>query len=103
VGARDGEREGEGERLEAAVRKDGEVRVERLEPGWGEGRRGVMYWEADGERREELWWGRDGRGAEGEARGLVTGIGTLWCLLVRFGNEKERENDVLPEVERATG
>ena len=42
----EGEREGERgfwESVEWAVRKEGEVSVDRLEPGCGEGRRGVMY------------------------------------------------------------
>lgn len=45
--------EREGERVLRAVRKDGEVRVERLDPGAGEGRRGVAYWEAEGDRRDD--------------------------------------------------
>ncbi len=45
------DREGESDVL--AVRKEGEERAERLDPGPGEGRRGVRYWDVVGERREE--------------------------------------------------
>lgn len=35
--------ERDGERLVLAVRKDGDVSVERLDPSCGDGRRGVAY------------------------------------------------------------
>jgi len=50
--------ERDGDRDDFAVLKDGDDMVERLEPGLGEGIRGVAYWELVGERREEAWWVR---------------------------------------------
>ena len=59
-------------RVEWAVLKEGlEERVERLEPGVGEGIRGVWYWEVLGERRDDGWLVR-----VGDARGLV-GLGCV--------------------------
>lgn len=49
--------------------------VERFEPGVGEAMRGVWYWEAVGERREEGWLVRVG--VVGDARGFE-GLGG-WC------------------------
>ena len=54
-------------RVEWAVLKEGfEERLERLEPGVGEGIRGVWYCEVLGDRRDEGWLVR-----VGDARGLV--------------------------------
>lgn len=50
--------ERDGERVERAVRKEGDVMFERFEPSAGDGMRGVVYWEAVGERRDDGWWVR---------------------------------------------
>jgi hypothetical protein len=74
------------ESVEWAVRKEGEVTRERLEPGCGEGRRGVMYWDVVGERREEPWCGREGPVVVGEG----SGIGAL-CSSVCMKRRERRE------------
>lgn len=59
-------------RVEWAVLKE---RVERLEPGAGEGIRGVWYWDWE-ERRDDGWFAR-----VGEARGFVGLRGVSRILL----------------------
>jgi hypothetical protein len=80
------------------VRKEGEVRAERLDPGCGEGRRGVMNWEVEGERREDDWCGREGTLVVGKG----TGIGALdMSILIKRREWDERS--VLSDVEGTAG
>jgi hypothetical protein len=64
------------------------VRSDRLEPGAGEARRGVMNCDAVGESKDEGWCGREGPVLVGEG----SGIGALCLSLawVKLSKEKER-------------
>ena len=66
--------EREGESVVRAVRKEGEVMFERLEPMAGEGMRGVAYCEAVGERREDGLWVRV-EGVVGPEEGEIGDLG----------------------------
>ena len=86
-GANEGDREGDCvERVEWAVRKEGEVRSDKLEPGVGEARRGVMNCDVVGESKDEGWCGREGPVLVGEG----SGIGALCLLLVCMKLSKGR-------------
>lgn len=98
-GANEGDREGGCvERVEWAVRKEGEVRSDGLDPGAGEARRGVMNCDAVGESKDEGWCGREGPVLVGE--GIA--IGAL-CLSLEMYEAFDGEKDVLPDVEGTAG
>jgi hypothetical protein len=98
-GVNEGDREGDCvERVECAVRKEGEVRSDKLEPGAGEARRGVMNCDAVGESNDEGWCVRDGPVLVGEG----SGIGAL-CLSLVWMKISKGEKNVLPDVEGTAG
>lgn len=81
--------EREGESVVLAVRKEGEVMFERFEPRAGEDMRGVAYWEAVGERREDGWCVKE--------EGVVGAEGEIGDSLISSGPRVERRGSARPD------